>query len=251
MSTEKSGDVVLLAEEHFQEKNPYGYPVVGWLPTCQGIGSLQNPRGYAMLRVVLRKLVDGVMRAIYDQPLIVENPGSIIIAQFEDKIGLIESQRMVGERIFPQAGADYISLLEKNQSWEKLVASLGRKTLEAPRGLIPPGEEQDSAGGETLEAFIVKTAKLEALQEAGFQLTNVRLMGKVNMNTTFFAHAQYVVYARIEAMVESTPEDLEIIMGRKLYSLEELRELNEKGDFDDGLTLSALALCGLSLPVKK
>ena len=33
----------------------------------------------------------------------------------------------------------------------------------------------------------------------------------------------------------------------KLFTMKELRAMNNSGEFDDGLTLAALALCGLSL----
>ena len=60
-------------------------------------------------------------------------------------------------------------------------------------------------------------------------------------------HAQYVVHARIASIGDASPEDLEMVGESKLFTMRELRALNDAGEFDDGLTLAALALCGLSL----
>lgn len=62
---EKKGGIQLLEDEHYNQLNPWGKPVVSWKTNSQGLGGLYNPRGYAMLRVVLTKLMDGIMRPIY------------------------------------------------------------------------------------------------------------------------------------------------------------------------------------------
>lgn len=238
----KDADAVLLEEKHGGAINPWGQPVVGWAPNSQGVGGLHNSRGYGMMRVVLRKLVEGVMQPLYDQPVIVENAGSIVIAQYGERIGLVRNFRMVGERLLPDAGAAYIRRLQEEKLWANLLESLGRWCWEAPRGLAPPREQ-----GEDLEAFILRTAKLEALEEAGFKIGESRIVGRVNTNPTFFPHAQYVVHAQIVSMVGANPENLEMIGGSRMFTLQELRDLNNAGEFDDGLTLAGLALCGLSI----
>lgn len=235
------GKLSLLEQEHENMKNPFGNPVVGWLPTSQGVGGIHNPKGWALLRTVVHKMVDGILRALYDQPTIVENVGSIVICQLGDRVGMAQNYRMVGERLLPHAGALYIQRLQSEKRWEELLSKLGRWSWEAPKGLAP-GETQ-----EDLEDFILRTAKLEALEEAGFTLRDARIVGRVNANPTFFAHSQYIVHAHIESVGNSKPEDLEIIAGRKFFTMDELRELNNRGEFDDGLTLAGLALCGMHL----
>lgn len=235
------GKLTLLKTEHQDMTNPFGKPVVGWLKTSQGVGGFYNPKGWALLRTVVHKAVDGVISALYDQPTIIENVGSVVICQLGDRVGMVQNYRMVGERLFPHAGALYVQRLEKEQRWEELLSMLGRWSWEAPKGLAP-GENQ-----EELEAFIVRTAKLEAIEEAGFSLRDARIVGRVNANPTFFAHSQYIVHAQIESIGNSKPEDLEIIAGRKFFTMMELRELNNRGEFDDGLTLAGLALCGMHL----
>ncbi|TSC68633.1 MAG: hypothetical protein G01um101456_562, partial [Parcubacteria group bacterium Gr01-1014_56] len=167
--------------------------------------------------------------------------GSIAIVELDGRIGLVQNFRMTGPRILPEAGSDYVSRLNDEKRWDELLSSLGEWKWEAPRGLIPGPQGKD------LEAFIIKTAKLEALQEAGFVIDEARIAGTLNANSTFFAHAQYVVHGKIKSVEKSSPEETEMIGTTKLFTRQELRELQEKGEFDDGLTLAALALCGISI----
>lgn len=243
--TVKDGGVELLEEKHFKEKNPWGQPVVGWLPTSQGVGGLYNPRGYAMLRVVLNKLMDEGIFPLYDQPIIIENPGSVIIPQLGDRIGLVQNFRMVGERLFSDAGIDYIKRLEEEKRWEELLDSLGRWCWEVPRGLAL----QEIAKGETLKSFIIRTAQLEAMEEAGFLIEDTTIVGRVNANHTFFPHSQYVVHAKVVSIGEAHPENLEIIGGKHFFTMQELREMNRESKFEDGMALAGLSLCGLTLPM--
>src|SRR3989338_1235926 len=98
---EKDGGMVLLEAEHFEQTNPWNQPVVGWTPTTQGVGGLQNSRGWAFLRVVLWKLQGGQRVSLYEQSVIVENPAAIVICQLYEKVGLVKNFRMVGSRLLP------------------------------------------------------------------------------------------------------------------------------------------------------
>lgn len=238
----KDGGMELLREDHFGQVNPWGQPVVGWNPTSEGFGGIFNPRGWAFLRVALWKMLEGAKVWLYDQPVIVENAGSVVIVQYGDKVGLVRNFRMVGDRLLPDAGAEYVKRLNAEKLWSKLLNTLGRWCWEAPRGLVPPmGQE------EGLEEFIKKTAKIEAAEEAGFAVKDVRILGRVNPNSTFFVHSQYVVHAELESIGEAEHENLEILGNVQFFSMSELRRLNDEGSFDDGMTLAALALCGLHL----
>lgn len=238
----KDGGAVLLQNRHLTMVNPWNRPVVGWVDNSQGVGGLHNPRGFGIPRIVIQ---NGAGSALYDQPIIVENAGSIVIAELDGRVGLIKNFRMVGERILPEAGANYIKELQAQNLWSVLIESLGSWRWECPRGLAPAVADQ--ASGESLTDFVLRTAKLEALEEAGFHLENARVAGRINTNSTFFPHAQYVVHARIASFGKAKPEELEMIGQSRLFTMQELRALNKAGEFDDGLTLAALALCGLSL----
>ncbi len=241
MAEEKDGGMELLREEHFGQINPWGQPVVGWNPISEGFGGIFNPRGWAFLRVVLWKMLKGEKVSLYDQPVIVENPGAIVIVEYNGRIGLVQIFRMVGDRVLPKAAGDYISQLNEKKLWSQLLENLGRWTWEAPRGLIVDTAVED------LEPFVLKTAKMEAAQEAGFQISEMRIAGMINVNSTFFVHPQYVVYGKLQRHGRADQENLEIIGNSRFFTMKELREMNSAGQFDDGLTLAALALCGFSL----
>ena len=242
MTEKNNGGIDLLNQEHFNMENPRNKPVVGWKPTSDGIGGLFNPQGWAALRAVLYKITPEQLKQwLYDQILVVENPGSIVIMELDGRIGLVQNFRMIGDRLLPKAAGSYIKTLNEEKLWQKLLDTLGRWSWEAPRGLINDPETDD------IKKFILKTARVEALEETGFTLSEARIVGPVNANTTFFAHSQYIVYGKIESMGEANPEDLEIIGTSKLFTLDQLRELNKSGEFVDGLTLAGMALCGFSL----
>ncbi len=225
-------------------KNLWGKPVIGWKPNSDGIGGIHNPMGYAFVRGVVTKRIDGEMKPIYDQPMLAENACAIIIAQAGDRIALVKNFRMNGDRILPDANTEYIKRLQDENRWSELCESLGAWKWEAPRGLIPPkdGVEEDEA------SYILRTAKQEAYEEAGLELQNTRIVGNVNLNSTFFAHPHFVVHAEIADMEERAPEKYEIMGNTRLCTLREIRELCDTGECDDGFTLAALALCGLTLP---
>ena len=243
----KSGGVELLRKDHRKKQNPYGAPVLGWQQNSQGLRGRHNPRGFSCPWVVVQKEIEGKPQPLYEQPMIVENAGAIIIAQQGERVGLIRSFRMTGPRLLPDAGTDYIQRLDREQRWEELCATLGQWRWEAPRGLAPADRKED----EDIRDFVLRTAKLEALEEAGFTIGEARIIGRVNVNPTFFPHPQWVVHAEVISTGPSSPENLEIIdeeEGARFFTMAELRELSRTGEFDDGLTLGALALCGLALP---
>ncbi|MBU2566360.1 hypothetical protein KKG46_02245 [Patescibacteria group bacterium] len=236
------GSVELLDERHKELKGPNGKNLVGWIPTSEGVGGIHNPYGWASLRVVLNKITDGKIVPLYDQSMLVENAGAIVIAHLDhERIALINCMRMTGPRLMPDAGSAYVKRLNDEKRWSELMGTLGQWKWEAPRGLIQDPKTTD------LEEFILKAARLEALEEAGLKLASAKIAGQVNPNSTFFPHAQWVVEARIESMDQANPEVLEIIGATKLFTIDELRKLNHEGLFDDSLTLAGMALCGFSL----
>ncbi len=214
--------------------------VVGWLSGSEGEGSLVNKRGFAMLRVVVRKLIDGELKDLYDQPVIVENAGSIAVCRVGERVGLVRNFRFIGRRIM-DAGVDYIRRLDEEQRWGELVRSLGMWQWELPRGLTHLTHETD------LERFVIETAKAEALEESGFTIANPRICGMINVNPTFFPHAQYVVAADIVGQGDNRPEDLEILGRTELFTPRQLREMADRAELQDGLTLSALLLAGVHI----
>lgn len=225
------GAVRLLAESDLVTS------VVGWKPGTQGVGSLVNPKGWALLRVVVQKVVEGQLKDLYDQPLIVENPGSIVVCTAGDKVGLVQNYRFTGNRIL-EAGADYVKRLNEEGRWDELLETLGEWQWELPRGLSQVNKETN------LYKFVLDTAKAEALEESGFTIANARIAGMVNANTTFFAHSQYVVAADIISKGENKPESLEILGRTQMFSAREIRRMTDTLLLQDGLTFASLALAG-------
>lgn len=212
--------------------------LVGWKPSKMGVGSLIMPKGWAMLRIVVRKPVNGEMQDFYDQPILVENAGAIVVCQSGDRVGFIRSYRFVAERILPNAGKDYIRELEEQERWPELLAACGKWQWELPRGLAQLDEKTD------LEKFVLASAKAEALEEAGYTVTDARICGRLNTNPTFFPHSQYVVHARIASIGAQQLEDAEIIGETRLFSAPEIRGMANRGELEDGISLAALALAG-------
>ena len=211
--------------------------VVGWKPGTQGAGSLVNSKGWALLRVVVQKAIDGRLKDLYDQPLIVENAGSIVVCTAGDKVGLVQNYRLTGTRLL-EAGAEYVKRLNQEERWDELLATLGQWQWELPRGLSQISKETN------LYQFVIETAKAEALEESGFSVANARVVGMVNANTTFFAHSQYVVAADIVSAGKNKPESLEMLGGTQMFSACELRRMADASLLQDGLTFASLALAG-------
>lgn len=237
MEKARGGSVRLLTKEDFERQNAFGKPLVGWKPTSQGEGGLYNAAGWSMLRVVVQKIVDGTTQDLYDQPMLVLSAGAGVVCQAGDKVGLVQNYRFVGPRIL-QAGKEYVKRLNDENRWDELLASLGAWKWELPRGLSPLTGEVD------LAKFILATAKVEAAEEAGFSLEDARIVGTVNMDTTFYPHPQYVVHGRVVAAGEKKAEDLEIIGKTTLFTGEQIREMATRGEIDDGWVFAALALAG-------
>ena len=233
--TEKTGKVRLFTEADSGTKHH------GWLPVNGSLDQgIANPIGWAALHIVVQKLTnDEEIRDLYDQILIVENPGAVVVCNQNDRIGMVQSFRFTAERL-RTAEPGYLKQLIAENRFAELLESLGRWQWELPKGLSPNEDSTD------LNELVLKVARLEAEQEAGFEIDNPRIIGRVNPNPTFFAHAQYVVAADIKAQGDNDPEALEMIGQVKLFTAKEVRQLVSEGQFEDGLSLAALALAGYS-----
>jgi len=209
-----------------------------------------NPMGYGLVHVVNQKAADGRWVDQYDQFALFENPGAIVVCtDAAGRVGLVPNFRLVGdrqpeilERLKVSGGtydyAAYVRTLREKNLFQDALAGLGEHVWELPRGLAPAGEAED------IEAFVRKVAAIEAKEEAGFDVADVRLRGKVNANTTFFPHAQFVVSATIVGVGDSKPEELESIGKVKMFTPDRLRAMADEDELFDGLTLACLAKVG-------
>ncbi len=223
--------------------NPFKKAVVGWKPILGVPRSFANTNnGFAAVWSIVQKTVEGTLADLYEQPQIVENPGSVVIPRMGDKYGLISVFRNTRERI-ESADPNYILDLFDNNRWEELLDAVGETKWELPAGIAPAEE------GDNLNELVIKAAKMEALQEAGYTVGNAQIVGRPNFNPTWFLHAQYVVLADIEAMGEAQHEDLEIIGVARLFTVQEIRGLIDRGELNDGKTLTAFAMAGIHIPL--
>lgn len=232
----------------------------GWKPTPHMDGRV-NPRGWALswvtVPVATKAEVDGVTRQGYkpgyDQPVIIEDLGAIIIATDDlGRIALIENYRFIADRLPGLPVAGYVKALLESGRWEELVGTAGRESLECPRGLLNANELSADARalavGADVTAFVKHTARAEGLEEGGLVLDNLTFAGWINWNTTFCLHSQAVVRAHVKSVNKQAPEEFEHIGALHFVSPQELRRRIDEKQFVDGLTLGALALCGIQIP---
>lgn len=235
----RQAGVELLRELHLQLSNHWGAPLVGWKPTSQGVGGMHNPKGWASIRFVLWKMIQGVRALMYDQPMIVEDPGSIVLlVDDQDRVGLIQSFRMVGPRLRNEDGhTRRIEEVDREGRWPELAEGLGKWMWEAPRGLAH-GDETKAE----LEAMALTVARREAGEEAGATLKSARLVGLTVANPGFFTHGQPTVIAEVAITGKAHADDLEIIGNLHFFTSEELRGLIKAGELEDGLTLAPIGM---------
>ena len=238
-------------------QDDFGTKLHGWrqhgLKTADGkpVDAAVNDMGFAAVHVVNQK-ADGVgWKDQYDQFVLFENPGAIVVCtDAAGRVGLVPNFRLVGDRPSsalerlknPETGkydyARYVKTLREQGLFQEVLDTLGEHVWELPRGLAPAAEAAD------LAAFVRKVAAIEAKEEAGLELADVRLRGKVNANTTFYPHAQFVVSATVVGAGASRPEERESIGKLKMFTPEELRRMADKDELFDGLTLACLAKAG-------
>ncbi|MFH2063045.1 MAG: hypothetical protein ABIJ46_02715, partial [bacterium] len=87
-------------------------------------------------------------------------------------------------------------------------------------------------------------AKAEAQEEAGLELSNPRVVCRINPNSTFYSHAQYVVEAELGKVGQASPEPTERIGRMKFMSPSDIREMVDGGQLTCGWSLAALSAVG-------
>lgn len=248
----------LLRQRLFIESD-IGTKVHGWrqhgMKNMSGIriDGFVNDIGFALMHVVNQKQEENAWKDIYDQFTLFESPGATVICTDQTgRVGLVENYRLVGprpERIIEQCRNPetrslelkrYVQVVRTSESFAALADSLGRYVWECPRGIAPATGVQD------LQGFVRGVAAIEAKEEGGFDIADAEIVGEVNANTTFFAHNQFVVRARIVGSGDNRPEALERIGKVRLFAPSELRAMVASRDLFDGLTLASLAIAGFA-----
>lgn len=247
MSDDRGG-VRLLDDTHASAKNPWDGDVVGWVPPNGAMGLVQL-RGWAMIRGVHWKLgPDDEPQVLYDQPFVFEAPGVVVAPVQDGKVCLVKVMRMVGPRLCDEEGqpygGDYVKAIDKAGRWGELMESLGEPMWQCPMGLVHAAKRRP---GESMDDLIVRVAGIEAAEEVGCVLGEVRITGPGHANPTFFPHAQTSAVGRVEEVVDIRPEKLEHILDRRFFSYEELSAMIASGEITCNGTITALARIGVRM----
>ncbi len=235
--------------------------IAGWKAVPgEGVEVRANPRGFAQAWVAVpiaakpKNPDEGSSPAFvpgYEQPILIEDLGTIIIASdAEGRVALVNNYRFIGPRLADAPPSGYVRNLLEGDRWRELAEGLGQWNLECPRGMLDPSKAASSpmqVGGD-VSGFVKGVARVEGLEEGGLELEDLRLVGWMNTNTTFFAHPQAVVTARIARINKQEPEAFEHIGALQLLSPAELRARIDAGTLIDGVTLAALSICGIHVP---
>jgi len=164
-------------------------------------------------------------KPLWDQPVYVEPVGAICVpVTTKGKIRLIKQFRPIvhpgGERIlqkFPEILPKYY--------WGKIF-------LGVARGFPIKGESAK------------ETAMRETSEEVNSPVLNVRKIGEVNANSSFFHHmiSVFVVYIDENSEGDSSPDINEAIFKGADYTLEQVRQLIADNDIQDALDIAALSM---------
>lgn len=245
-------------------------PEPDWKPIAGLQGRLNARLSAALVHVMHQVPRDGRFADQYDQPLLLESPAVIVVATLGEAVGLVENYRMTcdrprilyddatgkgalgwrpgdgdGMRVDPASfGTGYVARVIALGLLDELVTGLGRYAWECPAGNSPGFASDD------LAKFLRKTALAEAGEEGGLEIDDIVDCGTVNLNSTYFAHPQHVVRARVVRSGAQRPESTETVGRMRFFAREELVDAMARGAwdgsvFDDGKTLAALAKAGI------
>lgn len=169
-------------------------------------GGLENPKFGRVEHVAICKETG---EPIFDQYVIEETPGSIIVPygihNKNFRVGLSTADRFVP----------------------------GEEFVELPRGFGKPGETE------------LETAYRELFEETGFIPGSVEIIGYTNHNTAFYTTEAPIIAARCNRLeeIQNPGEDsiVEKIKSVKPYTMGDLERLRLEGKLKCGITKSALA----------
>lgn len=193
----------------------------GWAPSYRPNVIVEN--GRLRVRIGYVYWVDGE-KALYDQPVIYEPKGSVILPVDvpTGRLGLIAAQRplAVDQEAYRAAFLD-----PKTGCPDIPESSLGVVLQEAPRGLPKWAETAR------------QTAERETAEETGGRVISIeRLPIDTSPNTTYFVQTVDCFLATLDLSRPGTPDEEEGIGKFQFVSLAEYAELMESKDSPDSMT---------------
>ncbi len=184
----------------------------GWKPGPDGVAIENEKFRHQIVHVAVCK-DDGT--PIYDQILHYEAGGAITLpVNSEGKIGLVEIERPVQREAAPYA------LVGRNAADdEAFLRNLGRKVLEAPRGMAKKNEEPG------------QVAAREGEEEIGSAVRRVTYLGPIADNTTFKPTMLHAYLAEVdETQASKLPPDVnEKIFQVKWFGVMEVLRMLKMG----------------------
>tara|TARA_Y100000310_G_scaffold345727_1_gene468908 strand:+ start:15643 stop:16584 length:942 start_codon:yes stop_codon:yes gene_type:complete len=180
-------------------------------------GEWSNPK-FAVIKHMV--VTDENGKPLWDQPLIEENEGAIILP-YDTKNGRVRIGLIVQERPMP-----------------------GKKYIEVPRGQLDPHEKKDYKKG----------AVRELEEETGIKVSpkDAELLTLTNTNSTYFKKEVAIIVVKVPDLdkVESknVGDGFENIEKIKPYTFDEIAKLSKEGYLTDGTTTSTLFHFGIYKP---
>lgn len=163
-------------------------------------------------------------KVLFDQPLVCEKGGGVILIVKENKVGLIKVWRPVVK-----------SQKEWSKGWPVIdLENVGKEVWECPRGF---GSFGDKDG--------VETAMREGQEETLSVLRPITILGEASSNTASDPHMTTYVMAEVNELVKLSGEvdpNEGIVKKLTFFTLDEIRSMVASGEIVDQFTLSALAL---------
>jgi 8-oxo-dGTP pyrophosphatase MutT (NUDIX family) len=198
----------------------------GWAPAAPGVPFRQTNLDITVAHVAV---CNDEGKGIYDQPVIIENRGAIVVVLNEKKeFGLVRVFRPVAKsfadfdsRAFQQA------LLDGTAD----MSLLGAPSLEIPRGMPTKGD-----------ASVAHTAAREGSEETGKLLRWPVKIGNLVWNTTFAPNDTDIYISQIDSKsTRALPPDVnEKIFGVEYFPWSDVKEKIASGEIFCGMTKAAL-----------
>jgi 8-oxo-dGTP pyrophosphatase MutT (NUDIX family) len=218
---------------------------VGWRPVPVNPRSYVNPRGWAVLWIIVTTRDAQGREYSYEQPTIIQNSGVYVVCR--DRQGLVALQRerrLSTERLSEmKSAASYVRELLEKDLWGKLVETFGSWQWQLPRGLPDPRDG---------ELFLKDTdvllvaARRTAREEIGAHLDHAELLNaRIIGNSTFDVHPQYVAVGERRSADEAAVKLDEHIRPVEWLSAEAIRSLIARGELRDASSVMALAAAGV------
>ncbi|MBU6447407.1 NUDIX domain-containing protein [Patescibacteria group bacterium] len=179
-------------------------------------------------------ICDNHGNALYDQPLMVENQGAVIVAlDSRGRIGMVRVFRPVAKHIDTFNPRAFYDQYMWEHAWDERegMEFFGRFSWELPGGMHKDGDSSHQ-----------QTAEREATEELGVHMRWCEYLGMIIPNTTFMATPQPVYLGRVHEGRGSSPthQDEEGIAKVGWFSRKELDMAIADGSIFDAITMAAL-----------